>query len=315
MEKCTFYTLLYVDLENKSLSHNGVSGAFDTQIKIFIGCAENLNKSLLRFGYKLVVLTNNKSYVEERSSGLDCVEIPFHLNAPKEIGFFASHHKIDAYKYLSKIPGYSILMDNDILCINKMPQSLVNLVELEIPIYYDISFESFFAYGVDGLIKDKEAVSNMKSTGLWTGGEFIGGTGAFYADLFDTIDRFKDYYFANYKTLIHQTDEMLIAPAVEYLLQQKKYYICDAGRLRIITRYWSAKPRFPQAPFDACKENFLIHLPSDKKFIASLERVDNIVEAYEAYLGNKKEPILPEFVRLPIYKVKQSVRKLLNKMS
>lgn len=285
-----FYTLLYIDTENLSLSHNGISGTFDQQMKTFIKCCETLNKSLIFFtNYELIVLTNNKAYIENTSGELKCIEIGFDFKVPKDINFFAAHHKIDVFKYFAQLCdfNYSFLIDSDVLCINKMPLNLINCINSNIPVYYDITEQVYPAYGRETIIKDKEElISNNLSTGIWAGGEFIGGDNKFFKLLYDEIELISGNYFINYKSLHHQGDEALVSSAIEKVMQKK--YICNAGLFGGIGRYWSVQTLHVQNHWKSYVNNFLLHLPADKDFIATISSIDEQFEKkYENYLLKK----------------------------
>ena len=288
MKTIKFFTLLYIDTDNRSLSHNGVSGNFDKQMETFIKCCEALNKSLSFFtGYELNVLTNNKAYIEKVSKNLKCIEIDFNFEVPRDIKFFAAHHKIDAFKYFSRLENtdYCFLIDSDVLCINKMPLNLLNCVGNNIPVYYDITDQVYPLYSREVIIKDKEAVSpGSSSVGLWAGGEFIGGNNEFFKSLSDEIDLIKENYLSSYKNLHHQGDEVLASVALEKMMKTK--YICNVGLFGGIRRYWSGEIYHYQKKLTYYTDSFLLHLPADKKFIASLLSVDeSIIKKYTNYLN------------------------------
>jgi hypothetical protein len=276
MKTVKFYTLLYIDTENQSLSRNFRSGTFDGQMKTFIRCCEALNKSLISFtNYELIVLTNNKAYIENVSKELRCVEIEFDFEVPKGIRFFASHHKIDVFKYLAGLSDsdYSFLLDSDVLCINKMPLNLINCINNNIPVYYDITEQSYPAYGRETMIKDKEVLmSNILSTGIWAGGEFIGGDNEFFKLLHDEIGLIRENYLANYRSLHHQGDEALTSAAIETIMRKK--YVCNAGLFGGIGRYWGVPTLHVQNHWKSYLNNFLLHLPADKDFIAAIGSID-----------------------------------------
>ena len=80
MKDFRFYTLLYIDTERKSVSVNGIKGNFEKQIETYIRCCEVLANSLAFFtSRELIVLTNQKDYIERYSRSLSAVEIPFSL--------------------------------------------------------------------------------------------------------------------------------------------------------------------------------------------------------------------------------------------
>jgi hypothetical protein len=287
-----FYTLLYIDSENKSLSLNGISGTFDQQMQIFVKCCEILNNSLTFFtNCKLVVLTNNKNYINNISLELQCIEIDFDFEVPNGIKFYASHHKIDTFRYFSQLSDdqYSFLIDSDVICINEMPLNLINCIESHIPVYYDITEQVYPAYGREKIIKDKNVLmSDNLSTGIWAGGEFIGGESEFFKLLYDEIEVIQKNYFDNYKNLHHQGDEALVSTAIERIMHKK--YICNAGVFGAIGRFWSTKTLHVQNPWKSYVNNFLVHLPSDKDYIATLSSINGqFVNNYEKYLFKKKQ--------------------------
>lgn len=279
--------MMYIDSENKSLSINGVSGGFDDQMRRFIKCCEALNKSLKFFtGYELNILTNDKPYIESISKSLNCIEIDFELKFPKGIRFFASHQKLSIYKFLSSVDKneYSFLIDNDIICINKMPINLIKCIDKNIPVYYDITSHHYPAYSRETIITSKELMMpNEDSIGLWAGGEFIGGDRSFFKSLFDEIELLLGNYLKNYENVYHIGSEALTSVAIEKVLNNR--YICDAGIFGGIGRYWSNKTRHTQNRWKSYVNVFLLHIPLDKAFISRIEEVDeNLVKKYELYL-------------------------------
>ncbi len=278
MKNFRFYTLLYIDTESKSVSVNGIKGDFEKQIKTYIRCCEVLAKSLAFFTSKeLIVLTNQKDYIERYSTSLSVVEIPFRLKIPRDIEFYSAHYKIDVIDYFKSREDkgeYAILIDNDVLCLNPIPQNLLNCIENNIPVYYNVTSQRYPAYGRERLIRDKEILmSGETSLGIWAGGEFIGGDREFYGQLSDEIKKRQDIYFTNYKSFHHQGDEVLVSVAVESLLR-KGIYICDVGFFGGISRFWSQPTLHVQNRWKAFSSNFMIHLPADKVYLSRIKKVD-----------------------------------------
>lgn len=290
----TFFTLLYIDTNHKSLAHNGISGDFDKQMEIFIGCCNTLNESLKFFtGIELVILTNNSTYINKVNNKLKCQNINFALDVPKGIKFFSAHFKLEALKYLSlnlEEEGYGVLLDSDICCVNKMPRNFINCINNNIPIYYDITdvlFTGIVSDGRDEVLETKKILDeDFSSVGLWAGGEIIGGDCHYFKKLCEEVEKLKEKYFETYSLLFHQGDETIVSLAVEKLM--RVMYICDIGRFGGIVRYWSLPILHIQLPFKAFKNVFLLHLPGDKKYLARLKTFDNrLIERYKSYLRIK----------------------------
>ena len=278
MKNFRFYTLIYVDAERKLASVNGVKGDFEQQINTYIRCSEVLARSLAFSASKeLVVLTNSKDYIEHRSTWLSIVEIPFSLKIPRDIDFYSAHYKIDVINYFKSKDDqdeYAILIDNDVLCLNPIPQNLLNCIDNNIPVYYNVTSQRYPAYGRERLIRDKEILMRGDSSlGIWAGGEFIGGDHSFYGQLSDEIKQRQEVYFEKYKSFHHQGDEVLVSVAIESLLR-KGIYICDVGSFGGISRYWSQPTRHVQNRWKAFESNFMIHLPADKEYISRIKKID-----------------------------------------
>ena len=288
MRNFKFFTLLFIDFENRYLSKNGISGGFDEQIQIFINCCENLGKSLIYFAnIELTVLTNNKKYIEKLSPKLNCIEIEFDFKVPKDIDYFSAHHKIDVFRYFSSLndDDYFFLIDCDMLSINKMPLNLINCINNNLPVYFDVTEQEYPAFSREIIIKDKEILmTNEKSTGLWAGGEFIGGGAHFFKLLSDEIMIVQEKYFNSYKQLHHRSDETLTSVAIEKIMRTT--CVVNAGNFGGVGRYHSNKTLHVQKLWGSHEDNFLLHLPSDKTYIASLDFIDDrIINKYKYYLN------------------------------
>jgi hypothetical protein len=70
-------------------------------------------------------------------------------------------------------------LDNDVICINNIPENFERIISQNIPVYYDITDQVYPAYGRLKIINDKSLIIESKSIGNWCGGEFIGGKSVF----------------------------------------------------------------------------------------------------------------------------------------
>lgn len=287
-----FYTLLHLQQNEKSL-HNDAASSFREQVELYVACIKTLHKSLIRAGSTLAVITNRP---EELSNVFDDYEIeilsiPFSLKVPSGISYYSSHFKIDAFKYFSQLnEPYVALIDNDIFCLNPEPPHLKGLIELGIPMYYDVTDQIVPSESREVLLRDKQKVSGDNVIGIWSGGEFMAGPPSFFQTLHDEILSISERYFQHQSTLFHKSDETLSSIAIERLLI-KGMNIMDAGGLDIIGRYWSPKPNHVQRSFDAYHDHFLVHLPSDKKFLRDIREdeleKDVFIAKYRRYLQNR----------------------------
>lgn len=269
-----FFTLIHIEREEKSLHNNSFVHSFDEQITLYLSCAKQLHLSLKTEGIELVIITNDKAFLDKLNKDnypIEILEINFTLNVPSGVRFFSAHFKIEIYKYLSSLQDeYLGLIDCDIVCVNKIPACFRNLIDLKVALYYDITEQVMPAYTAERVISDKERLSGTSSIGMWAGGEFLSGTPSFFGRLYEEIEPIKLKYFNNFNTFRHQGSEMLTSVAIENMILRSDVRILDAGTLSIIGRFWSPKPMHIQKPVDAYSNHFLFHIPSDKKFIKSL---------------------------------------------
>ena len=289
MSAIYFYTLLYIDDKFGSTGVNNLKGDFNSKINTYIKCCEVLSKSLkMHGGYPLKVLTNNAEKIAKCSPELDAIEINFKLSVPEKIKFYPAHFKWEVYKYISEQHSssrdYHIVLDNDVVCINKITQDLLSCVRQEIPTYFNISSLHYPAYGRKVMIETKEHFMPKKSsTGLWAGGEYIGGTASFFKRLVLEIDTHLERYFETFNYFHHQGDEVLTSVAIETLLK-KGEYIHDVGQFGGIGRYWSVPVKHEQKRLRAYKDYFLLHLPADKAFLKNLSKPEGFLNRYRIYL-------------------------------
>ena len=277
--KNKFYTLLYIDKsEKKRMSTTGINKAkdlnFQERINIFLGCAALLDKSLQynQVG-NLNILTNDKEFVDnslqKRGFRINVIDLSFSLHVPHDINFYSAHFKIDVFKYLGGVNSdeVSFLLDNDVVCTNSLPKLITQIEEAD---YNErkrpLLIYQMPRYGGERMVHDKQKVDPSQIHGLWAGGEFIAGTAAVYADLYNEIMKIQEGYWNTYKTLFHQGDEMLTSVALERMFYGCQHPILDAHGLGLIKRYWSI---LDKEPF--YKEDYwLVHLPYDKGMVSSL---------------------------------------------
>ncbi len=287
------FTLIHIYKGTKNHSIEEIEG-LKKKVRPYLLCAIQLHHSLRLANIQLSIITNDKEFLKQLTiidQSLDLVELEFTLEVPEEIKFYSAHYKIETYKYLSTLKDqYVGLVDSDITCINNKNRALLNIIAQKLPLYYDITDQMVPAFGIDRIINDKQKISGNPSIGLWAGGEFLSGTPSFFDELYKTIDETKKNYFAHYRSLFHEGDEMLTSIAIEEMLS-RGYPVYDAGNLGVITRYWSINTRHPQKPFNAFKKCLLLHLPADKKFLSLLaEDYDHrsVLQKYIKHLWKKK---------------------------
>ncbi|HIF9190438.1 TPA: hypothetical protein ACX6PH_003445 [Photobacterium damselae] len=274
-----FFSLLHL-AENEKTAMNCKVKEFDEQILIYLNNAINLSKSLKSRGYNFTLLTNNSELLENiishnNKEKIEIIEIDFISNIPKGISFYSAHYKLDAMRYISTLDDtYCFFCDLDMVCINDLPESVINIIDANIPMYYDISDQVIPAYGEKTIIKDISKVNKLHSEGRWSGGEFLSGPPCFFKELCTKCDEIFTNYTNNIDRLHHVGDEAFVSSALE-ILRRNGIYISDAGTLNIIGRFWSTNVLHIQKNFSFYENHFLLHLPADKKFLSEYSDFDH----------------------------------------
>lgn len=300
-EQIKLFTLIHVADQEISI-HNNFVTSMEAQIRLYLLCAKQLAESLEEIGVVLTVITNNSTYLKTLVPDYTypVVQLSFSSHVPTGIRFFSAHYKFEVIHYLGSVAdGYIGLVDSDIVCINAIPSGFKEAIEKKTWLYYDITEQVVPNMGSEVIISAKERLLGAKASALWAGGEFLAGPPAFFSDLDMEIGRLKDAYFADFRAYPHQGDEMVLSAAIERL--KLRLEIEDAGKLGVIGRFWSVSPLHQQQPVEAFADRFMLHLPSDKPFIAksNIRRQNRFLKRYKVYLIRKKlfralfSPLIP----------------------
>lgn len=309
----SFYGLLHLKSGENSAINLAVS-EFNEQIVVYIKNAICLSNSLRKVGLTFTLLTNEKKYIDgycsKHNYTLYVEEIEFNTKVPSGISFYSAHHKIDAYKYLSTLSkDYVGLLDLDMICINKMPNAISNIIYRKLPMYYDISDQVIPAYKHDVIIKDLQSIHNEKSEGRWAGGEFLCGTPSFFKELTIEIEKLYTSYLNHYHNLHHVGDEAIVSAALE-LMRYNGTYISEVGSLGGVGRYWNANVLHKQKKIESYKDCFLLHLPADKQFLAKNVKnlFDNAILFMDSYLRYMKISLVTRSVK----KIKSFIKLIID---
>lgn len=292
------YGLLHLD-DREQTAMNVKTKGFQDQIELYVKNAITLSRSLALQEVHFTLLTNKKDLTVKILDTLNATllveEIPFQTPVPSGIRFYSAHFKLDVFRYFSKQKQdeYLGLCDLDMMCINDIPQALLNNIEDRVPFYYDISEDVTITNGSQTIIRDLELLTGHRSEGRWSGGEFICGTPSFFSILINEIDGLFQKYIDNVNSLHHVGDEALTSAGLENL-RKSGVYIADAGTLGIVGRYWNANVLYYQRVFDYYENCFLLHLPADKRFLAMIYNTEvtesnDYIQLYKTY---KNSPLI-----------------------
>ncbi len=294
----SLYGLLHLAQQEQSAVNNKVKN-FDRQIEIYLINAINLAHSLQARGIDFTLLTNQPVQIGTQLKQLDPADtvkvegINFYTKVPTGTKFYSAHFKLDVFAYLGSLPTdrYVGLIDLDIIAIGEIPEVFKKLATDKTPVYYDITNQVIPAYGQNIVLQDLQKLLPSIDAARWSGGEFLTGTPDFFKSLSVEIGKIYPDYLQAIDTLHHQGDEMLTSVALAKL-RQAGMKIVEGGELGIIGRFWSYPPSHPQPPFSEFERVFLLHLPSDKQFLAKLKSADakqrdRFLDRYKSYLPGK----------------------------
>jgi hypothetical protein len=294
------YGLLHL-AENENNAVNTRANNYERQKYLYLKNAIALSKSLTTKGIPFTLLTNRPQEINdaladiEQGNHLKVESIECTYKIPSGIKFYSAHYKLDVFRFLASLEKerYVGLVDLDMIAISEVPKCLRDIVKNNIPVCYDISDQVIPAYGRVRIIEDVQKLDPTVAEGKWYGGEIIMGPPHFFKKLNDEINHIYGNYINSWGGLHHQGDEALTSVAIQRL-QIKGEYIADGGTNGIIGRYWSICTLHPQKPFRHYLQNcFLLHLPSDKKFIASINydiasHKDKFIWKYAIHRRRKK---------------------------
>lgn len=291
------YTLLYIDDTETSNSNIG-NGKLSNK-DVYIRCASRLSASCLRHGFQVEVLTNEPDYVNARLAELGQPEIALGLNfsrdVPKGIPFYAAHFKLDAIRQLGtgQFGDYVGLIDNDVIMLNA-PAIDLDAWEEHRLFLYDITETVLEEYGDELVGSDLERVAGTKLDLLrWYGGEFVAGSRSAFRILSERVEAIWPAYREIASDLHHIGDEIIVSAAIATLKDENRIAITNVGDEdhRWISRWFSARTGFSQLPFSHHLRSSMLHLPSDKRFIAAFAmhpfEVSPFISRYKVHLKRK----------------------------
>lgn len=282
-----FYSLMYVSTKE-------VEGAYlqrieqKKRIEIYLRMALRLAKGVSKnFGVPLTIITNDKpaliSILEniakyDWSKYLAIIQIEFVYSIPEGARYFSATHKVMLFDYFSKQAEYSILLDLDMICLNKANDMMLEFIRDGIPLVYDISDQVFPAHGYKRIFEDMRKFGSVGREFRWYGGEFIGGNRAFFRELSDLVLETLPRYHEVFLTLHHQGDEMLTSYCLNKMRKSNSANLpVDMGGLDAVRRHHAKATLHDERRFGVIKNIIFLHLPTIKSLLASSYADKNII--------------------------------------
>jgi hypothetical protein len=193
------------------------------------------------------------------------IEEKFVFELPKNTKFFAAHYKVELFKMFgSGTFGDEVgLVDIDTVMTSSIAFPAFEPGTL---LAYDITAQILPEFGAPRVRADLERVAGQAIKSCrWFGGEFLFGHASTFKKLANAISQIWPRYLDHIQTLHHTSDETLIST----VLAQGELDVLDAGSKGLIARWWTARTGYLQQPFSEIKRRNILHLPSDKPFLAN----------------------------------------------
>ena len=289
--KIFFFGFLYIDKKAGKL--NFQSKNFEERYSVYLKNAALLNLSIRKYGYKFIILTNNKAYIEKKikkeiKDFISIKEILFDTYVPRNMHFFSCHYRVDVFRYFSTLKNtFSILLDLDVVIIKNLKK--INFRKLSNNgIVHDISSNFFSAYGLKKVWCDLEILTGFTiDNAKWYGGDFIAGSEKFFRILYLKTKKYQAKLVKLSKNFHIYTDEFFLTAAILDIKKNANYKIVDGNKIKIWSRYWSVNTKHKQHKIENYLKFFMLHLPADKNFIANFYDSPSSVKYFKTVYINK----------------------------
>jgi hypothetical protein len=285
-----YYGLLYID--RKRNRDANLTWSLSDPIATYVGCASLLASSARACGMPFVLFTNAPDEVERivAQNGYQrfaTTALDFSRDVPPVRKFYSAHFKLDVMKALAsgRYGERVCLIDVDTVFLRAMPQSIADSAAAAF-VAYDVSSGPNPQHFDPDIRRDLELVGGIGiENPRWYGGELLAATSDRLRLLVDEIERCWPRYVANVGALHHIGDEMPVSAALNRL-EIAGMQVVDAGRLGAIARWWPVRTAYPQPAFEDLQDRVILHLPGDKRFLAS-----------QAVAGFDRQAFLEKYMR------------------
>jgi hypothetical protein len=157
-----------------------------------------------------------------------------------------------------------------VVCVSHAPHALLELTSKSAACALDISNQVYAAYTHERVQRDVRLLSGGQLA-KWFGGEFLFGTTAFFRRLAEELNDIWPEYVVLRHIVHHQGDEMVISAALCRMLERNEDILCVQPGYAIV-RWWNTVTSHRQVGLLSALRSELLHLPSDKNFIALCAR-------------------------------------------
>lgn len=314
---CFFGLLHFKNNENNNLNFNSIND--NQKFMIYLKNAILLDKQLKFYGYKLILITNKKKYLNRLLKHLNYeIElklINFKTIVPKKTHFYSCHFRVDIFRYLSTLKNvYSVLLDLDVLVLNN-PGKILNYQKKNISLVNNISQNVIPAYGRTKILKKLKTLNPNIDKVIWYGGDFFAGNSYFYNLLYKKTKFYQKKFIENIKDLHDQTDELFMSASLHDLTRNQSVEIRFGNNMNVFNRYWNTNVFHFQKKIDFYKRFIFLHLPADKIFLSkcydNLKQNQSFKEEYFDYVKDIKNIFRIKMAKFLPNKIKEKIKKIL----
>lgn len=314
---CFFGLLHFKNNENNNLNFNSIND--NQKFMIYLKNAILLDKQLKFYGYKLILITNKKKYLNRLLKHLNYeIElklINFKTIVPKKTHFYSCHFRVDIFRYLSTLKNvYSVLLDLDVLVLNN-PGKILNYQKKNISLVNNISQNVIPAYGRTKILKKLKTLNPNIDKVIWYGGDFFAGNSYFYNLLYKKTKFYQKKFIENIKDLHDQTDELFMSASLHDLTRNQSVKIRFGNNMNVFNRYWNTNVFHFQKKIDFYKRFIFLHLPADKIFLSkcydNLKQNQSFKEEYFDYVKDIKNIFRIKMAKFLPNKIKEKIKKIL----
>ena len=314
---CFFGLLHFQSNENNNLNFNSTND--NQKFTIYLKNAILLDKQLKFYGYKLILITNKKKYLNRLLKHLnyeiELKSINFKIIVPKKTHFYSCHFRVDIFRYLSTLKNvYSVLLDLDVLVLSN-PRKILYYKKKNISLINNISQNVIPAYGRTEILKKLKILNPNINKVVWYGGDFFTGNSYFYSLLYKKTKFYQKKFLENIKDLHDQTDELFLSTSLHDLIQNKSVKIRFGNNMKVFNRYWNSNVFHIQKKIDFYKRFIFLHLPADKIFLSkhydNLKQNQTYKEEYFDYVKDIKNIFRIKMAKFLPNKIKEKIKKIL----
>lgn len=282
------YGVLYVG--DRTEAHVNLKHAKLDPIDVYLKCACLSGASAVASGYDYKLITNDPEHLRSRASALGLPLVPtlehnFTMKVPRHLPFHSAHYKLEVIRLFGtgQLGGLVALVDLDAIFTRPLRTTVDGMMA------YDITEQVLPAYGENRVLVDIETVCGISSRDArWYGGEFIAGDSPSFAKLHEAVRCCWSEYLENIPGLHHVGDEMVLSAAL-HLAKSEGLVVADASEE--VVRWWSARTLSKFPSFTSVQHRSIIHLPSDKEFLARSSKSEfsseKFIAGYRRYAMRK----------------------------